>query len=211
MRVLKVLHLAVNPTDYAATLQVVRLCFVTWRSGVVWCYVIYSLHSQVVLLILIIIFSKWRVLVNNGSALMVKACFCICIIALLFNHMSSLVLLLNNFIDKHLALLVFQSEKETRTFAIKPIPNANVKPVIVFINPKSGGNQGAKLMQKFQWLLNPRQVFDLTQGGPKAGLVSPIRDRLRLVFYVRVNHDMTIYKWYNDMHHSYSKMYYVHI
>ncbi|XP_069187395.1 diacylglycerol kinase zeta isoform X4 [Procambarus clarkii] len=63
-----------------------------------------------------------------------------------------------------------QNDKETRPFAIKPIPNANIKPLIVFINPKSGGNQGAKLMQKFQWLLNPRQVFDLTQGGPKAGL-----------------------------------------
>lgn len=63
-----------------------------------------------------------------------------------------------------------KNDKDTRTFAIKPIPNANIRPLIVFINPKSGGNQGAKLMQKFQWLLNPRQVFDLTQGGPKAGL-----------------------------------------
>lgn len=52
---------------------------------------------------------------------------------------------------------------------VKPIPTATVKPVLVFINPKSGGNQGAKLLQKFQWLLNPRQVFDLTQGGPKMG------------------------------------------
>ena len=63
----------------------------------------------------------------------------------------------------------WQNDKEQRLFAIKAIPTANVRPVIVFINPKSGGNQGAKLMQKFQWLLNPRQVFDLTQGGPKAG------------------------------------------
>lgn len=62
-------------------------------------------------------------------------------------------------------------EKEVRTFVIKPIPTPNITPVLVFINPKSGGNQGAKLLQKFQWLLNPRQVFDLTQGGPKMGYV----------------------------------------
>ena len=57
-----------------------------------------------------------------------------------------------------------------RSFAIKPIPSANLKPLLVFINPKSGGNQGAKLMQKFQWHLNPRQVFDLSQSGPRLGL-----------------------------------------
>lgn len=56
-----------------------------------------------------------------------------------------------------------------RSFVVKPIPMQGSRPIIVFINPKSGGNQGAKLMQKFQWLLNPRQVFDLTQGGPRAG------------------------------------------
>ncbi|KAJ8983903.1 hypothetical protein NQ317_006707, partial [Molorchus minor] len=61
-------------------------------------------------------------------------------------------------------------DKEQKFFAIKPIPSTNVTPVIVFINPKSGGNQGLKLLQKFQWLLNPRQVFDLTLGGPKLGL-----------------------------------------
>ncbi|KAG5887656.1 hypothetical protein JTB14_003109 [Gonioctena quinquepunctata] len=61
-------------------------------------------------------------------------------------------------------------DKEHRYFAIKPIPSTNVSPVIVFINPKSGGNQGLKLLQKFQWLLNPRQVFDLTRGGPRMGL-----------------------------------------
>lgn len=57
-------------------------------------------------------------------------------------------------------------EQEHPTFLLKPIPMANCCPVIVFLNPKSGGNQGEKLMQKFQWLLNPRQVFDLSQSGP---------------------------------------------
>ncbi|XP_055301129.1 eye-specific diacylglycerol kinase isoform X8 [Sitodiplosis mosellana] len=61
-------------------------------------------------------------------------------------------------------------EKESKAFVIKPVPTTKVTPVLVFINPKSGGNQGVKLLQKFQWLLNPRQVFDLTQGGPKMGL-----------------------------------------
>uniref|UniRef100_A0A0P4VJI8 Diacylglycerol kinase n=1 Tax=Rhodnius neglectus TaxID=72488 RepID=A0A0P4VJI8_9HEMI len=62
------------------------------------------------------------------------------------------------------------SEAKQCMFAIKPIPTSSMKPLIVFINPKSGGNQGVKLLHKFQWLLNPRQVFDLTQGGPKMGL-----------------------------------------
>ncbi|XP_063374974.1 eye-specific diacylglycerol kinase [Cydia amplana] len=62
------------------------------------------------------------------------------------------------------------SKNEQKTFVIKPIPTGNIHPVLVFINPKSGGNQGARLLQKFQWWLNPRQVFDLTQGGPGPGL-----------------------------------------
>jgi hypothetical protein len=45
------------------------------------------------------------------------------------------------------------------------------KPLIVLINPKSGGKMGAKLFKKFCWLLNPRQVFDLTApDGPKMPL-----------------------------------------
>lgn len=63
-----------------------------------------------------------------------------------------------------------KAKEEHRPFIIKPIPSPLLKPLLVFINPKSGGNQGAKLVHKFCWWLNPRQVFDLSQADPKFGL-----------------------------------------
>lgn len=63
-----------------------------------------------------------------------------------------------------------KTQRDQPSFLLKPIPTPTCCPVIVFLNPKSGGNQGAKLMQKFQWWLNPRQVFDLSQGGPEPAL-----------------------------------------
>ncbi|KAJ8340514.1 hypothetical protein SKAU_G00351470 [Synaphobranchus kaupii] len=57
-----------------------------------------------------------------------------------------------------------------KPFIVKPVPSQLMKPLLVFVNPKSGGNQGAKVIQSFMWYLNPRQVFDLSQGGPKEGL-----------------------------------------
>lgn len=49
---------------------------------------------------------------------------------------------------------------------------AGVKPLLVFVNVKSGGCQGLELISSFRKLLNPYQVFDLENGGPLPGWVT---------------------------------------
>ncbi|XP_064276978.1 diacylglycerol kinase iota isoform X8 [Passer domesticus] len=61
-------------------------------------------------------------------------------------------------------------DNKGRPFVIKPISSPLMKPLLVFVNPKSGGNQGTKVLQMFMWYLNPRQVFDLSQEGPRDAL-----------------------------------------
>lgn len=50
-----------------------------------------------------------------------------------------------------------------------PMIPQNVCPLLVFVNVKSGGQQGADLITSFRHLLNPHQVFDLQNGGPLPG------------------------------------------
>ncbi|XP_076324259.1 diacylglycerol kinase eta-like isoform X3 [Tachypleus tridentatus] len=51
--------------------------------------------------------------------------------------------------------------------AVKPI---GCSPLLVFVNSKSGDNRGLKFLRRFKQLLNPAQVFDLMNIGPRLGL-----------------------------------------
>ena len=62
-----------------------------------------------------------------------------------------------------------KDRRKTNNFSIKPVYCAQSKPLLVFINPRSGGHLGSKLYEMFCWLLNPRQVFNLLDSDPSFG------------------------------------------
>lgn len=48
-----------------------------------------------------------------------------------------------------------------------PLPGS---PLVVFVNSKSGDGHGDRFLRRFRQILNPSQVFDLSNGGPTFGL-----------------------------------------
>jgi diacylglycerol kinase (ATP) len=67
------------------------------------------------------------------------------------------------------------SPKNLDHFKVGKAPH-NLGPLIVFVNPKSGGNQGHQVKKDMLELLGPEQVFDLTEGGPEPGLRKYVKD-----------------------------------
>ncbi|KRY87419.1 Diacylglycerol kinase theta [Trichinella pseudospiralis] len=66
---------------------------------------------------------------------------------------------------------------EERKLLVLCLPNiqahmipADVEPLVVLVNMRSGGCQGADLIRSFRKLLNPFQVFDVMNGGPLVAL-----------------------------------------
>ena len=66
-------------------------------------------------------------------------------------------------------ILIYLSNHSGTDEAWEAVRPQGCSPLLVFVNSKSGDNQGVKFLRRFKQLLNPAQVFDLMNGGPGLG------------------------------------------
>ena len=59
---------------------------------------------------------------------------------------------------KNVHIFLFIGRRRVVIKEVKPPPYSNWEPTLVIANPKSGGNEGVKLLRAFRLLLNPAQV-----------------------------------------------------
>jgi diacylglycerol kinase (ATP) len=96
----------------------------------------------------------------------------------IYYEYGSLIIIYNNLLKANKAFnLLKQVIIDDRQLIVLILPKIqstmitpNKIPLLVFVNVKSGGQQGIELVNSFRNLLNPHQVFDLQNGGPLPGL-----------------------------------------
>ncbi|KAL2941927.1 Diacylglycerol kinase 2 [Bienertia sinuspersici] len=83
------------------------------------------------------------------------------------NKMDQVVLLVARLIKKKGGTVTYG---QTKKYKLVDLPK-NARPILVFINTRSGAQYGPSLRRRLNMLLNPAQVFELNSSqGPEAGL-----------------------------------------
>jgi hypothetical protein len=93
-----------------------------------------------------------------------KLTLCVCSIFHVYGFLIQFIEFLFSFF-----FLISLSDHSGTDEAWEAVRPQGCSPLLVFVNSKSGDNQGVKFLRRFKQLLNPAQVFDLMNGGPGLG------------------------------------------
>ena len=70
--------------------------------------------------------------------------------------------------------------------------------LVALVNPKSGGNVGSQLLERFKEILDEDKIYNLSNGGPKKALEDHgHKENLRLIGEDNVFNSQYFWKWTN--------------